>query len=67
MLNRRQWILDDILDITIDVNLLQRYTHRARLGVREHNELGIGRGLVVMEFVLRSAIREEAGNQSAAP
>ena len=65
MLCRRQWVLDHIFNVTIDIDLLKCYPHGPGFGVCEHDKLGIGRGFVVVEFVLRGPIREKAEFGSA--
>jgi hypothetical protein len=52
MLNWRKRVLDDIFHITIHVYLLQGNPHRARLCIREHDKLGVGGCLVVVELIL---------------
>ena len=64
MLHGRQRVFDHILDVAVDKDLLQSYSHRPRLGVREHDKLGIGGCFVVVEFILRCPIREEADTPS---
>ena len=53
-----------IFHIEINIDLLQSQTHAAGLGIREHDELDIGRRLVVMELVLASSIGKEARPQA---
>ena len=48
MFDRRKRVLDHELDIDVDVYLLQRQPHGTRLGVCEHDELDIGRSLIVV-------------------
>lgn len=60
MLDGRQRILHHKFNIDIDVDLLQNQPHGGRLGVCKHDKLGVGWGLIVMQFVLRSTVREEA-------
>lgn len=64
MLNRRQRVLDNELDIAVDIYLLQRHPHGASLGVSKHHKLDIRWSLVVMQLVLRSSIRQKADIQS---
>lgn len=52
MLGRGQRVLDHVLDVDVDVYLLQSMPHRTGFEICQHHELGIGRGLVVVEFVL---------------
>lgn len=59
MFGRGERILDNVLDKDIDVDLLQCVAHRARLDVRQHDEFDVCRGFVVMQLVLRGAVRDE--------
>jgi hypothetical protein len=53
-----------IFNVEIHIDLLQCQTHAASLGVREHDELDVGRRFVVMELVLACSIGEKAGPQA---
>lgn len=43
----------------IDVDLLQGNAHARALQVRQHNELDICRGLIVVQFVLAGGVGDE--------
>jgi len=60
MLDWREWVLDNILDITPDVDLAQGDLHVLRSRVCEHDEFDVGGSLIVVELVLRCTIGQEA-------
>lgn len=49
-----------VFHIEIDIDLLQGDAHAGALGVRQHDELGIGRGLVVVQLILAGVEGYEA-------
>lgn len=61
MLGGRKGILDNVFNKDVDVDLLERVPHRARLDIGQHDKFDVGRGFVVMELVLRGAV----GNETA--
>jgi hypothetical protein len=65
VLHWRQRVLDHKLDVDVDVYLLQRQPHGSRLGVCEHDELDVGRGLVVVQLVLRGAVGQETATDQS--
>ena len=57
MLDRRQRILDNILDIQIRPDLMQDCAHVPDSRVCDHDEFELGRGLEVVKFVLAGTVR----------
>lgn len=49
-----------IFHVEIDVDLLQGDAHAGTLGVRQHDELDVGRRLVVVQLVLAGVEGNEA-------
>ena len=59
----RQWILDHVFDIKINVDLLQRKPHAGTFEIGKHDEFDIGRGLVVVQLVLIGTEGDKTGDK----
>lgn len=59
VLNRRKWILDNILNPKVDINLMQHVAHARRPGIRNHDEAQVGGRLVKVQLVLARAVADE--------
>jgi len=59
MLRWRQRILHHVFNIAVDINLLQRDSHRAGFGICEHDEFDVCRSFIVVELVLGGSIGQK--------
>lgn len=56
-----EWLVHTIFDKQVDIDLLQCDAHWRALKVGQHDELDIGRRLIVMKLVLAGSEGNEAG------